>query len=85
MLLNAQDVPPEPSESLGNAVANRSVPFVDLLREAEAGNESAQYDVANSYGTGSGVPKNDAEAVRWCLQAARKGFAKAQNRMGYLY
>ena len=37
MLLNGQDVPPMPSENLGNAVANRSVPFVDLLREAEAG------------------------------------------------
>ena len=85
MLLSAQDVPAVPSENLENTVANRSVPFVDLLREAEAGNASAQYSVANAYAIGSVVPKNGAEAVRWWLQAARNGFAKAQNRMGYLY
>ena len=84
-LLNAQEVPAVRSENLENAVANRSLPFVDLLREAEAGNASAQYSVANAYGIGNVVPKNDAEAVRWWLQAARKGFAKAQNRMGFLY
>ena len=71
MLLNAQDVPAVPSENLENAVANRSVPFVDLLREAEAGNVSAQFSVANAYSIGSVVPKNDAEAVRWWLEAAR--------------
>ena len=48
MLLNAQDVPAVPSENLENAVANRSLPFVDLLRDAEAGNASAQYSVANA-------------------------------------
>jgi len=85
MLLNAQDVSSVSPRNMGNAIANRSVPFVELLRQAEAGDKYAQYIVANAYATGSGVPKNDAETVRWLLQAARGGVAEAQNRMGYLY
>ena len=84
MLLNAEDVTPVFPENLANAVANRSVPFVELLQQAEAGDKYAQYSVANAYAAGSGVPKNDAEAVRWWLQAARQGFAEAQNSMGYI-
>lgn len=84
-VLIAQDVIPESPESLANVAANRSAPFVDLLLQAEAGNKYAQYRLGNAYATGSGVPKNDAEAVKWLLQAAWNRFAEAQNSMGYRY
>src|SRR5437667_1697745 len=85
MLLNAQDVSPVTRENLEGALGNRSVLLVELVRQAEAGDNYAQYCGPNTYITGRGVLKNDAEAVRWCLQAARKGVPEAQNRMGYLH
>ena len=82
-VLIAQDVIPVSPESLANMAANRSVPFVDLLLQAEAGDKYAQYRLADAYATGNGVPKSDAEAVKWLLQAAWNGFAEAQNSLGY--
>jgi len=58
------------------------MPFVELLRQAEAGDKYAQYSVGDSYATGRGVAKNDEEAVNWWLRAARNGIAEAQNHMG---
>ena len=84
-LLSAQDVPQIHHEDPKVAVANLSEEFVELLRRAEAGDEHAQYSVANAYSAGTGVLKDDAEAMRWWLQAAQNGLAAAQNRMGYLY
>jgi TPR repeat protein len=49
------------------------------------GHKYEQNGTAGAYAAGSGVPNGDAEAVTWCLQAARRGIAKAQNSMGYLY
>src|SRR6266576_991719 len=72
ILLNAQDVSQVPPENLKVVVAKRSEQFVELLRRAEAGDEHAQYSVANAYSTGTGVPKDDAEAIRWWLQAAKE-------------
>ena len=34
---------------------------------------------------GRGVPKNDAEAVRWYRMAAEQGDADAQLNLGYMY
>ena len=37
------------------------------------------------YNTGEGVPKDDAEAVRWYRLAAGQGHAKAQGALGAMY
>src|SRR4029077_7299242 len=84
-LLNAQDVSQAPPEDPKAVVANRSEQFVELLRRAKAGEGHAQDSVASAYSVAPGGPRDDAEAIRWCLQAAQKGLAAAQNRMGYLY
>src|SRR5258706_9288782 len=84
-LLAAQDVPPVSPKTQGDAAVNKAMPFVELLRQAEAGDKYAQYSVGGSYATGRGVAKNDEEAVSWWLQAARNGLAEAQNRMGDIY
>lgn len=45
---------------------------------AEAGDANAQYNLGAMYSDGLGVPKNDAEAVRWYRMAAEQGHAEAQ-------
>jgi TPR repeat protein len=82
LTLKAQDAPPVSSENPGDAVANRSVPFAELLRKAEAGDNYAQYSVGNAYDTGSSVPRNAKEAVRWWLQAAEKGVRTSSESYG---
>jgi uncharacterized protein len=37
------------------------------------------------YATGEGVPKDDAEAVKWFRKAAEQGHAKAQFNLGAMY
>ena len=37
------------------------------------------------YSNGEGVPKNDAEAVRWYRMAAEQGDTQAQVNLGVMY
>jgi TPR repeat protein len=37
------------------------------------------------YENGSGVPKDPAEAVKWCRKAAEQGYAAAQHNLGVCY
>ena len=53
-----------------------------LLREAEAGNAQAQFEIANARHAGKGVQQNNAEAVKWYQQAAAQGHAGAQYELG---
>lgn len=52
---------------------------------AEKGEAWAQYFLGFSYRNGEGVPKNDAEAVKWYRLAAAQGHAKAQYNLGAMY
>lgn len=45
------------------------------LKLAESGNAAAQFDLGFAYTTGSGVPKDDAEAVKWFNKAAEQALA----------
>src|ERR1700758_4308514 len=85
MSLSAQDPTSVSDPNLGNTKTSRSIPFGDLLRQAEGGDGFAQCKVANAYANGDGVPKDTAEAVKWWLQSARNGISEAQNDVGYLY
>ena len=84
-LLCAQNVIPMVPVRSGNTSGKPWVPFSEFLIEAEAGNSQAQFNVADAYSKGVGVAKDEAEALRWCLQSANQGFAPAQNRIGYMY
>ena len=46
---------------------------------------SAQFNLGAMYGTGRGVPQDDAEAVRWYRLAAEQGNADAQFNLGVVY
>ena len=50
-----------------------------LLRPlAEQGDAQAQYNLGVLYDNGQGVPKNDAEAMKWYRMAADQGEAEAR-------
>jgi len=61
-------------------------PELDALRaRAEQGDADAQVRLGRSYASGTGVPQDDAEAVRWYRLAAEQGGATAQVNLGVMY
>ncbi len=56
-----------------------------LIKQAESGDAHAQLLVGVMYFTGTRVPKDEAEAVRWYRKAAEQGYAEAQNDLGVAY
>jgi TPR repeat protein len=55
---------------------------VELLRQrAEAGNASAQYELAMRYLNGKGVEKNPAEARKWLTAAAKQDYVWAKKKL----
>jgi len=65
----------------GDAAARSTVTKLRTRSEA-----SAQYVLGNKYFNGEGgVPMDRAVAAKWYRKAAEQGFAKAQNRLGFLY
>ena len=45
----------------------------------------AQYNLGLMYANGRGVPKDDAEAVKWLRKAAEKGVDESQYNLGLMY
>ena len=59
---------------------------LDTVRQAaEQGDATAQFNLGFMYANGEGVPKDDAEAVRWFRLAAEQGDAAAQLNLGNMY
>lgn len=59
---------------------------LDLCRtEAQAGNATAQRNLAKLYDDGNGVAQDRAQAAEWYQRAAAGGSREAQERLGYLY
>lgn len=56
-----------------------------LLQLAAKNDADAQYELAEAYRTGTGVPENMSEALRWYRAAAELGLADAQNNLGAMY
>ena len=63
--------------------------FAAALREwvplAEQGDASARFNLGVMYESGKGIPRDNAEAVKWYRKAAERGLAAAQNRLGLMY
>ena len=59
---------------------------LQLLRPlADQGVATAQFVLGSAYGKGSGVPKDETQAVAWYRKAADQGNADAQNSLGVAY
>lgn len=56
-----------------------------LIKNAEAGNSQAQYELALVYYRGKGVPINLSKAAKWFIKSAELGNTAAQNNIGYMY
>jgi TPR repeat protein len=56
-----------------------------LLSEAQQGNRSAQYHLANMYRSGQFGTKSAAEAVKWYREAAEQEHAASQHFLGVMY
>lgn len=68
------------------ATERRLAATVQAVRvRAEQGEVKAQYDLANKYGKGEGVPRDDTQAARWLRSAADQGDARAQTNLGVSY
>jgi TPR repeat protein len=57
----------------------------ELHAAAEKGNANAQFNLGWAYRNGEGVPKDDAEGLKWYRKAAEQGHADAQNTIGLMY
>ena len=59
--------------------------ITEIRRRAEQGHAEAQFNLGTMYANADGVPKNDAEAVKWYRLAAEQGHAAAQFNLGLRY
>jgi uncharacterized protein len=60
-------------------------PLAQLRRDAERGNETAEYVLGCCYNGDRGFERNPAEAAKWWAMAAAKGVADAQYCLGLSY
>ena len=74
-------ISPEPRVAPHVAAPSPSV-FQSL---AQAGDAKAQYELANLYATGNGLPRDLKLAAHWYEKSAAQGLAPAQYRLGSLY
>lgn len=56
-----------------------------LLEKAEAGDAESQFQLAQSYRDGEGVPKDPPLAIDWAIKAAEQGYAPACYFLGIMY
>lgn len=55
------------------------------IKAAERGDAKAQEELGYRYETGTGVKKNELEALRWYLKASKQNRGDATYRIGYFY
>ncbi len=79
----SEQAPAAPAMVTGKLPATIGGP--KLRAAAIAGNAAAEFEVANRFADGHGVPQSDGEAVRWLEVAAKQGLAPAQFRLGAFY
>jgi TPR repeat protein len=59
--------------------------FQELLKRAESGDATAQFEIGRAYEDGKGAPPDDDRAVEWFRKSAEQGNAQAQNSLGVMY
>jgi hypothetical protein len=56
-----------------------------VRRKAESGDAKAQFDLAQAYWEGTGVPKDSAKGLDWLQKSATQGYAGAEVTIGIFY
>ena len=57
----------------------------ELVKKAEEGDAEAQCVLGSCYLSGTGVGKDEKEAVKWYTKSAEQGNARAQRNLGLCY
>jgi len=73
---------------LDNKIALRQIDYIKVLKvrnKADSGDAAAQFELGLLYSTGTIVPQNDNESVKWFRLAAEQGLAEAQRYLGNAY
>ena len=83
LFLCAASLLPQAMAATPADVARKS--FQETKIKAEKGDAAAQFALGLMYDVGQGVPKDEAEAVKWYRKAADQGDAKAQTLLGLMY
>lgn len=76
---------PMPKVAPAPSMPEQPKPALPEATAAARGDADAQYRLGYMYSTGQGVPKDDANAVRWYSKAAGQGHARAQYNLGAAY
>ena len=71
--------------AVGCKPADAGTSFQETKIKAEKGNAQDQFSLGVMYNDGRGVPKDEAEAVKWYRKAADQGYALAQFGLGLMY
>src|SRR5579863_8487504 len=77
--------PAKPSSAQSSDQVARKKAIADLREIAYAGNVNAQVQLGVIYLTGDGVPKDDAEALKWLQKAADQDNALAERYLAEMY
>jgi len=87
VLLCAQPALADSLTDAETAIGRRDyVSALNILRPlAEQGDATAQFQLGHLWATGSGVPQDNAEAAKWYLSAAVRGYVRAQATAGEMY
>ena len=72
-------------QAMAATPADAGKSFQETKIKAEKGYAPAQYILGGMYRRGQGVPKDEAEAVKWYRKAADQGDANAQSMLGIMY
>lgn len=78
-------VPPSSNGAGGDATDEAAVRFRKTREAAEGGDAIAQYKLAFLYEDGTGVAKDEAQAVLWYRRSAEQGLSEAQCNLGVRY
>lgn len=77
------------AELVSNIPLNNSrfdtMQVADLINQAKAGNQQAQFFLAKRYQKGQGVAQNYQQAINWYTTAAKQDIAPAQLNLAMMY
>jgi hypothetical protein len=70
--------------SFGQSIQTSGQELADLRKAAEAGDAKKQFALGNKYYSGTGVPKDHDEGMKWLRKSAEQGDAEIQRGVGFI-
>jgi len=67
------------------SIAAQTTNIAELIRKSDAGDPKAQFDLAQAFWTGTGVPKDSTRGLELLKKSASQDYAGAEVTLGLLY